>query len=220
MQLCWQSSRWRFSSSKTASAASVQRSLVSLQPASLHRLAMELQKRRTSSALRNALLERTRRQSSLANTQVLTYLNSSSVCCRISLRVSSNYSSPLPLLFSCFFLLRCSVWLFVISAFSCNLFTLLVSITSYSYNKTSSHVWSVTNHHMLSLCTTRTEYLLWSKGRRASSSDQGRHSLYKIWCHSPHICKPCRLLPRIPHKRTLNYHHSSRSSYLSSYLGA
>lgn len=93
MQLCWQSSRWRFSSFKTASAASAQRSLVSLQPASLHRLAMELQKRRTSSALRNARFERTRRQSSLANTQVLTYLNSSSVCCRISLRVSSNYSS-------------------------------------------------------------------------------------------------------------------------------
>ena len=40
-----------------------------------------------------ALLERTRRQSSLANTQVLTYLNSSTACCRISWRVSSNYVS-------------------------------------------------------------------------------------------------------------------------------
>ena len=71
----------------------MQRALASLQPASLHRLAIKLQKRRTSSALSTALLERTRRQSSLANTQVLTYLNSSTACCRISWRVSSNYVS-------------------------------------------------------------------------------------------------------------------------------
>jgi len=78
LQLCSQSLRYVSSLSMTASAALAQRSLGSLQPASLHNLEMKLQQSRTSFLLSAALWVRTRRQSSLANTHVLTCLNCSS----------------------------------------------------------------------------------------------------------------------------------------------
>jgi len=78
LQLCSQSLRYVSSLSMTASAALAQRSLGSLQPASLHNFEMKLQQSRTSFLLSTALLVRTRRQSSLANTHVLMCLNCSS----------------------------------------------------------------------------------------------------------------------------------------------
>ena len=92
-QLCAHKSRYFSSSAEPiALAALMHISLGSGQPSSLHKFEMYLQTSCTSLGSNTALLVRTNRQSSLAITQVLTYLIRSRTSLRKFFRLISNCS--------------------------------------------------------------------------------------------------------------------------------
>jgi len=88
-QLCIQRSKYSFSLARTASAAFLHSSLGSVQPASLHSLAMTVQHSWASFGSRATRFERMRRHSSLARTHVRRCLNLWRVCSCIIWRVIS-----------------------------------------------------------------------------------------------------------------------------------